>query len=150
MAQRAYRHRKETTISSLEQQVEELTKQNKEMRTALLELETIAAQDGLLAREPRFGRRLRSTVQQTVGYSNLPPDSEIVPRTDYNQQQALGTFDYHSAAIASLPQQANAQGNQSSNDMERVDCAYGVKVTFEEDDIQDDFQDDFNYDWVLR
>ncbi|ESZ98917.1 hypothetical protein SBOR_0775 [Sclerotinia borealis F-4128] len=64
MAQRAYRHRKETTISSLEKQVQELRGTNEEMNNIFINLYDFAISKGLLQREPEFGQQLQSTTEQ--------------------------------------------------------------------------------------
>lgn len=64
MAQRAYRHRKETTISSLEKQVEKLQSTTEEMNNVFISLYDFAVSKGLLQREPEFGQHLQSTTQR--------------------------------------------------------------------------------------
>lgn len=64
MAQRAYRHRKETTISSLEKQVQELRGTNEEMSNIFITLYDFAVGKGLLQREPEFGQQLQSTTER--------------------------------------------------------------------------------------
>lgn len=59
MAQRAYRHRKETTISSLEKQVQELRAANEQMSHIFISLQDFAVERGLLQREPEFGNQLK-------------------------------------------------------------------------------------------
>ncbi|QSZ35548.1 hypothetical protein DSL72_008418 [Monilinia vaccinii-corymbosi] len=63
MAQRAYRNRKETTISSLEKQVQELRSTNEEMNNTFISLYDFAISGGLLQREPEFGQKLQLTTQ---------------------------------------------------------------------------------------
>jgi len=64
MAQRAYRHRKETTISSLEKQVQELRAANEQMSNIFISLHDYAVGRGLLQREPDFGNHLKSTTER--------------------------------------------------------------------------------------
>lgn len=64
MAQRAYRNRKETTITSLEKQVQELRGANEEMNNMFITLHDLAVAEGLLQREPKFGQQLQSTFQR--------------------------------------------------------------------------------------
>ncbi|KFZ17833.1 hypothetical protein V501_01542 [Pseudogymnoascus sp. VKM F-4519 (FW-2642)] len=59
LAQRAYRHRKETMISSLEKKVRELTGVNEEMSCVFISLYDSAAKIGLLQREPEFAQQIR-------------------------------------------------------------------------------------------
>ncbi|KFY41941.1 hypothetical protein V494_02707 [Pseudogymnoascus sp. VKM F-4513 (FW-928)] len=69
LAQRAYRHRKETTISSLETQVEKLQNTAEEMNNAFLGLYDFASSQGLLQREPDFARQLQATTQRVLALS---------------------------------------------------------------------------------
>jgi len=64
MAQRAYRHRKETTITSLEKQVQDLRGTNEEMSNIFINLYDFAIAKGLLQREPEFGQQLQSTTER--------------------------------------------------------------------------------------
>lgn len=66
MAQRAYRHRKETTISSLEKQVQGLRGTNEEMSNTFIALYDFAVGKGLLQREPEFGQQLQSTTEKIL------------------------------------------------------------------------------------
>ncbi|KAH8598916.1 hypothetical protein B0O99DRAFT_30332 [Bisporella sp. PMI_857] len=64
MAQRAYRNRKEITISSLEKQVQDLKGTNEEMSNIFINLYDFAVAKGLLQREPEFGQHLQSTTER--------------------------------------------------------------------------------------
>ncbi|KAH8665985.1 hypothetical protein BGZ60DRAFT_378628 [Tricladium varicosporioides] len=64
MAQRAYRNRKESTISSLEKQVQELRGTNEEMSNIFISLYDFAVGKGLLQREPEFGQQLQATTER--------------------------------------------------------------------------------------
>lgn len=64
MAQRAYRHRKETTISSLEKQVQELKGANEEMSNIFVNLHDFALQRGILDREREFSNHLKASTER--------------------------------------------------------------------------------------
>lgn len=64
MAQRAYRHRKETTISSLEKKVQDLRGTNEEMNNIFISLYDFAVGKSLLKREPEFGQQLQSATER--------------------------------------------------------------------------------------
>ncbi|TGO20333.1 hypothetical protein BPAE_0309g00100 [Botrytis paeoniae] len=107
MAQRAYRHRKETTISSLEKQVQELRGTNEEMNNIFINLYDFAISRGLLQREPEFGQQLQSTTQkflalakQNAGDENLRHEGDSPVNT---------THESHGEAKYYLTNQ-NAQG----------------------------------------
>ncbi len=76
MAQRAYRHRKETTISSLEKQVQELRAANEEMSNIFISLHDYAVGRGLLQREPDFGIYLKSTTERFLALAKSVPSDE--------------------------------------------------------------------------
>ncbi|KAH9429553.1 hypothetical protein MCOR02_009287 [Pyricularia oryzae] len=64
LAQRAYRNRKETTISSLEQQVRDLVDTNDEMSNAFAALQEFAASRGLFEQVPELGAQLQSAAEK--------------------------------------------------------------------------------------
>lgn len=76
MAQRAYRHRKETTISSLEKRVQDLKGANEEMSNIFISLYDFAVGKGLLDREPEFGRQLQSTTERFLALAKTAEDHE--------------------------------------------------------------------------
>ncbi|PQE31083.1 bZIP family transcription factor protein [Rutstroemia sp. NJR-2017a WRK4] len=76
MAQRAYRHRKETTISSLEKQVQDLRGTNEQMNNLFINLYDYAMSRGLLQREPEFGEQLKSTTHQFLTLAKQSANDE--------------------------------------------------------------------------
>lgn len=76
MAQRAYRHRKETTITSLEQQVQELRGTNEEMSNIFISLYDFAVGKGLLQREPEFGQQLQSTTERFLALAKASANED--------------------------------------------------------------------------
>jgi hypothetical protein len=76
MAQRAYRHRKETTITSLEKQVQDLRGTNEEMSNIFISLYDFAVSKGLLQREPEFGHQLQSTTERFLALAKSTANDE--------------------------------------------------------------------------
>jgi hypothetical protein len=76
MAQRAYRHRKETTITSLEKQVQDLRGTNEEMSNIFISLYDFAVGKGLLQREPEFGQHLQSTTERFLALAKSAINEE--------------------------------------------------------------------------
>ncbi|KAG4441685.1 hypothetical protein IFR05_002819 [Cadophora sp. M221] len=76
MAQRAYRHRKETTITSLEKQVQDLRGTNEEMSNIFISLYDFAVGKGLLQREPEFGQQLQSTTERFLALAKASANEE--------------------------------------------------------------------------
>ncbi|KFY32181.1 hypothetical protein V493_00433 [Pseudogymnoascus sp. VKM F-4281 (FW-2241)] len=77
LAQRAYRHRKETTISSLETQVEKLQGTAEEMNSAFLGLYDFASSQGILQREPEFARQLHEATQRVLELSKVAAANQL-------------------------------------------------------------------------
>ncbi|TLD05198.1 uncharacterized protein PgNI_09173 [Pyricularia grisea] len=74
LAQRAYRNRKETTISSLEQQVRDLADTNDEMSSAFAALQEFAASRGLFEQVPELGAQLQSAAEKFQALSKKSPN----------------------------------------------------------------------------
>jgi hypothetical protein len=89
MAQRAYRHRKETTITSLEKQVQELRGTNEEMSNIFISLYDFAASKGLLQREPEFGQQLQSATERflALAKSTANDDADDENHVDEHKKQ---------------------------------------------------------------
>ncbi|EPE28967.1 BZIP family transcription factor [Glarea lozoyensis ATCC 20868] len=77
MAQRAYRNRKETTISSLEKKVQDLRGTNEEMSNIFITLYDFAVGRGLLQREPEFGQQLQSTTERFLALAKASNEDLI-------------------------------------------------------------------------
>src|SRR6266536_374836 len=88
MAQRAYRHRKETTISSLEKQVQDLRGTNEEMGNIFISLYDFAVGKGLLQREPEFGQQLQSTTERFLALAKATANEDS--NHDENQAEKSG------------------------------------------------------------
>ncbi|KAF4627248.1 hypothetical protein G7Y89_g10913 [Cudoniella acicularis] len=90
MAQRAYRNRKETTISSLEKQVQDLRGTNEEMNNIFIALYDFAVGKGVLQREPEFGRQLQSTTERFLSLARSTAEDvnqEENPAEDSEKQE---------------------------------------------------------------
>jgi hypothetical protein len=96
MAQRAYRHRKETTISSLEKQVRELRTANEQMSNIFIGLHDYAVGRGLLQREPDFGNHLKSTTERFLALAKSISSDENSKDEDGTSQD--GSKPSHSEA----------------------------------------------------
>ncbi|KAF2493797.1 hypothetical protein BU16DRAFT_422582, partial [Lophium mytilinum] len=66
LAQRAYRQRKETTISSLKRQVTELQNAVEEMNRSFVQFNDSAISSGVLSLRPELGRDLKSTMETFI------------------------------------------------------------------------------------
>jgi hypothetical protein len=149
MAQRAYRHRKETTISSLEQQVNELRAANEQMSNICIGLYEDAAKRGLLKREPEFGNELKSTTEKflalakSVSMDEIPKDEE--PTSLDGSKQSHSDAEHEAAGHSKQTQRTIPQTSKPkiSSDMTSV---WGYQVT-QEDNVES--QRD-QIDWNLQ
>ncbi|KAL2009288.1 hypothetical protein VTN00DRAFT_7482 [Thermoascus crustaceus] len=70
LAQRAYRLKKETTISALNKRVTELEQTIKEMNKSLLAFNDQVIDSGLLAAQPELAQQLRCTTERSLSLAN--------------------------------------------------------------------------------
>ncbi|KAL2003393.1 hypothetical protein VTN02DRAFT_4039 [Thermoascus thermophilus] len=77
LAQRAYRLRKETTISALNQRVTELEQTIKEMNKTFLAFNDQVMESGLLAAQPELAQQLQCTTERFLSLAN-----QAVPSLD--------------------------------------------------------------------
>ncbi|KAI9737313.1 MAG: hypothetical protein M1818_005846 [Claussenomyces sp. TS43310] len=95
MAQRAYRNRKETTIASLEKQVQDLRGTNEQMTNIFMNLYDFAMQRGLATREPEVAKHLQSTTQQFLALASAagelgadsPPQADVRSSVEFNVEE---------------------------------------------------------------
>jgi hypothetical protein len=88
MAQRAYRNRKETTIQSLEKQVQDLRGTNEEMSNIFMNLYDFAVGKGLIHREPEFAQHLRSTTERFLALAgSISADDSMKEEVAVHNQQ---------------------------------------------------------------
>lgn len=75
LAQRAYRNRKETTITALEKEVQGLRNANEEMSAAFMKLHDFALGQGLLDQSPEFGQYLQATTEKFLALARTLHDN---------------------------------------------------------------------------
>jgi hypothetical protein len=76
LAQRAYRHRKETTISALKKKVGDLERTILTMNSAYTELHDNLIDTGLFNSRPTLAQQLRATAEQFATLTKLATDSD--------------------------------------------------------------------------
>ncbi|KAK3503899.1 hypothetical protein B0T13DRAFT_392729 [Neurospora crassa] len=84
LAQRAYRNRKETTIQTLEKQVETLQQLNREMSNAFMEFHDFAVASGLLDNSTELGRQLLATRKRFITITQAGGDD--VDANDHHEE----------------------------------------------------------------
>lgn len=90
LAQRAYRNRKETTISSLEKKVQDLRGNNEEMSNIFINLYDFVVNQGILGRDAELAHQFQSATERFVSLakSAANDDSNQEENTsDKNQKQ---------------------------------------------------------------
>jgi hypothetical protein len=132
MAQRAYRHRKETTISSLEKQVQELRAANEQMSNIFISLHDYAVGRGLLQREPDFGNHLKSTTERFLALAKSVLSDENSKDEDGTSQD--GSKPSHSEADLehvnrSVESKRTTSKAPQSESLPALDSVWGYQVT---------------------
>ncbi|KFY05059.1 hypothetical protein V491_09209 [Pseudogymnoascus sp. VKM F-3775] len=89
LAQRAYRHRKETMISSLEKKVRDLTGVNEEMSCVFISLYDSAAKIGLLQREPEFAQKMQVCTKGCLALAKTTADAAHDKNQDGGQDDGV-------------------------------------------------------------
>lgn len=110
MAQRAYRNRKETTIASLEKQVEELRSMTEQMNSAFIGLYDLAVIKGLLQKEPEFGRHLQSTTQRFLALAKT-----VLTDENISQEPRISPRDAHALPIPQDPSGPNQRAERQDS-----------------------------------
>lgn len=111
LAQRAYRNRKETTISELEKQVQELKSSNEEMSNMFMSLYDLVTKRGLMQKEPEIAGQLLSMRNQVLGANGMNGDESVKSeRAIQNEKKDMSILDSEMRVDISEPQlETNAQ-----------------------------------------
>ncbi|EXJ92649.1 hypothetical protein A1O3_01201 [Capronia epimyces CBS 606.96] len=125
LAQRAYRHRKETTISALKQQVADLQNTIEEMNKTFLTLHDNLVNAGVLASHYSIGRQLQAATEQFVALSKL-----AAPESD-DEEEKIANLDKGESQQSSRPDKNNRRASvprarkSSSQSPAKADVASG-------------------------
>ena len=93
LAQRAYRHRKETTISALKQQVNELQSTIEQMNKTFLDLHDNLIETGIANRDVSIARQLQKATQDFVSLAKISEsdvDEEMAKIAEVNGEANTG------------------------------------------------------------
>ncbi|KAF3492171.1 uncharacterized protein GIQ15_01688 [Arthroderma uncinatum] len=110
LAQRAYRMRKETAISSLSQRVSELETNMQEMRKAFLAFNDEVLRTGALSSHPRLAQQLRTTAKRVM---SLAP--EITERDRSPEDLSSPTESLPQPVTTESPHQPASNGSYGSS-----------------------------------
>ena len=144
LAQRAYRHRKETTISALKKKVGDLEKTIMTMSNTYAELHDNLIDSGLFNSRPALVQQLKATAEQFATLSKLATDSDNEDEDNQaSQRRRSDSADIGPEANTSSSNNARKESNVSSQDSSRVpdyDMAYsrdsGNDLDIEISDLQ--------------
>lgn len=128
LAQRAYRHRKETTISALKKKVGDLEGTILTMNNAYTELHDNLIDTGLFNSRPSLSQQLRATAEQFATLAKLATDSD----NEDDDQQANGRHRSNSADIdpehdpssTNTRKGSNMSSHESTGEMPGYDLVY--------------------------
>ncbi|KAG5209590.1 BZIP family transcription factor [Trichophyton interdigitale] len=99
LAQRAYRMRKETAISSLTQRVTELEANMQEMREAFLAFNDEAVKSGALSAYPRLAQQLERTTRRVMSLTPEISEGGKSPTSDLDELPAPTTATENASCI---------------------------------------------------
>jgi hypothetical protein len=109
LAQRAYRHRKETTISALKKKVGDLERTILTMNSAYTELHDNLIDTGLFNSRPTIGQQLRATAEQFATLAKLATDSD-------NEDDDQNIDERHRSNSADIGPEQNPSSNSTRKD----------------------------------
>ncbi|OAL70893.1 hypothetical protein A7D00_4555 [Trichophyton violaceum] len=116
LAQRAYRMRKETAISSLTQRVTELEANMQEMREAFLAFNDEAVRSGALSAYPRLAQQLERTTRRVMSLTPEVSEGGKSPTSDLDELPAPTTAaENASCVILSNPTDTYASDESCQN-----------------------------------
>jgi hypothetical protein len=131
LAQRAYRHRKETTISALKKRVSELERTIEKMNKSFLEFHDNAIDSGLVLSKPTLAQQLKTTTEEFVSLAKIASID-----SDHEEEAAnIAEFEHLNAADSSnnLEYQNFAQSQEPAGDQYPL----GYELTFRGNDGSD-------------
>ncbi|MCJ1379126.1 hypothetical protein MMC17_002226 [Xylographa soralifera] len=111
LAQRAYRERKETTISDLEQRVAQLQQTVSDMNQVFLDFNDKALSSDIVKWNPALGDELKSTMQQFLELArdaHVESDAEEGRKIGSKMREEVSYHDGHTAPTIDLDQRLHA------------------------------------------
>jgi len=130
LAQRAYRHRKETTISALKKRVSELERTIEKMNKSFLEFHDNAINSGLVLSKPSLARQLKATTAEFVSLAKLASiDSD-------HEEEAANIAEFERSNQTESPSNKLDYQNSSQSQDPAAD-QYTFGFTFDGNDASD-------------
>jgi hypothetical protein len=131
LAQRAYRHRKETTISALKKRVSELEHTIEKMNKSFLEFHDNAIDSGLVISKPNLAQQLKATTEEFVSLAkiaSIDSDHEEEAANIAELEQSNKADSFNNVEYQDFGQSQDAAGNHYS---------LGYEMTFSGSDGSD-------------
>jgi hypothetical protein len=132
LAQRAYRHRKETTISALKKRVGELERTIEKMNKTFLEFHDNAIDSGLVLSKPSLAQQLKATTAEFVSLAKLASID-----SDHEEEAANIAELERSNKTESSPNKLDYQNFGQSEDPAGDQYTLGFGFTFNGNDGSD-------------
>jgi hypothetical protein len=132
LAQRAYRHRKETTISALKKRVSELERTIEKMNKSFLEFHDNAIDSGLVLSKPSLAQQLKATTAEFVSLAKLASID-----SDHEEEAANIAELERSNKTESSPSKLDYQNFGQSQDPTGDQYTLGFGFTFDGNDGSD-------------
>ena len=132
LAQRAYRHRKETTISALKKRVSELERTIEKMNKSFLEFHDNAIDSGLVRSKPSLAQQLKATTEEFVSLAKIASID-----SDHEEEAANIAELEHSNKTESSSNKLDYQNFGQSQDPAGDQYTLGFGFTFDGNDDSD-------------
>jgi len=149
MAQRAYRNRKETTITTLEKQVQDLRGSNEEMSNIFITLYDFAVNKGILQREPEFGQQLQSTTERFLALARASQtDDGSHEETEEHEKESGSASARKSKSTKATPKKRGQEQEPEPEPQqirEQPVSSWGGYVMSKEDSPVEEIQPDYNH-----
>lgn len=124
LAQRAYRHRKETTIAALKKRVSELECTIEKMNKSFLEFHDNAIDSGIVLSKPSLAQQLKATTEEFVSLAKIASiDSD-------HEEEAINIAEFDQSNRAESSSHLEYQSFGQSQDPANAQYALGYELTF--------------------
>ncbi|KAL2759333.1 hypothetical protein ACRALDRAFT_1079500 [Sodiomyces alcalophilus JCM 7366] len=118
LAQRAYRHRKESTIQTLEARVRELQENNERMNRAFMQLRDFAISRRIVESQPEFGRELQATAQVFASLASHAASQDSARGEAGDSSTTSSARQPHQADARTLHRGASSGRGPATSDMQ--------------------------------
>jgi hypothetical protein len=147
MAQRAYRNRKETTITTLEKQVQDLRGSNEEMSNIFISLYDFAVARGILHREPEFGQQLQSTTGRFLALARASQTEDGSHEENEEPEKASSPARKNKGTKTAIKKRQEQESEtEAQQTVEQPIPTWGGYVISKEDSPMEEVSTDYDHD----